>query len=494
MLGRSVSEPAERLERAETLLAMRASEGLELVGADGSLRRLEGDTAALAEAVLVFCDVGRTRSEIRAHVEALTGGPLGDSPVVEQLVDLLRDAGALRRPRPAAPRPIGHARVVVGMGGAIAAAHAPLFVQALQALGHEVRVIASERALRFVAREALEALTHAPVLASMWGGEPPSEGAIAPHVALASWADLVVVWPASATMISRIATGDCSELVSAVAITTRAPVLVAPSMNEAMLDAASVARNLETLRRDGFHVAASTLAHEVADAPEARRAMPGGAAEPHALARMVDALLRAAQGAMPRDAASWEHFHRRVPEAQQPWVSSETDPTIMRLLAEHAPPPRTLWDVGTGHGAVAVAAARAGYQVVATDVSPTALERARSRAAGARIVWLRDDVTASALASEFDVVVDRGTLHTLPPASRAAYVETLAARSRPGTILLVTVHTPPADPRAPSHPLERAEVQDLFGASFEPLLAVEGTFAGALTPGPACVTCVLRRR
>lgn len=493
-----MGQPTEKLQRASTLCAMASSQGLELVGPDGSLRRLEGDTATLAEALLAFCEeTARTRGEIRAHVEALTGAPLGASTVVDELVTLLREVGALQIAPPTRTRTQTSARVILAMGGAVAAAHAPLLVQALQERGLEVRVIASERALRFVAREALEALTHAPVLSSMWADHESGEHGIAkgvPHVELAAWADVVVVWPATATTISRIATGDCSELVSAVAITTRAPVLVAPSMNEAMLDAVSVARNLATLRADGFHVAASSLAHEVADTPEARVPARGGAPDPLSLARMVDALARAGLAVAPHDAASWEAFHRRVPEAEQAWVGAEPDPTVMRLIEAHARPGSSLWDVGTGHGAIAIAAAAHGHHVVATDLSGTALARARARAADAKIVWVRDDVTSSALATEFDVVVDRGTLHTLAPGLRAAYAAQITTRTRPGSIAILTVHTPPSDARVHSHPMSSTEVAALFGERFELLESVSGTFGGALSPAPACATCVLRRR
>lgn len=473
------------------LAATTSKDALELIGRDGSVRRLTGDTAALAEALLAYTEgTPRTRAELRAHVEALSGAPLGESTVVDDLVQLLVSVGALVRPL-ARPRALG--RIVVGLGGAVAAAHAPLLVQQLVATGFEVRVVATESALRFVAREALEAITHAPVRSSMWPGDLPREVHV-PHVELAAWADVVLVWPATASLIGRIATGDCSELVSAVAITTRAPVLVAPSMNESMLEAPSVARNLETLREDGFRIAASALAHEVADAPDRRALARGGAPDPTTLARMIEALARTTIPAEPHDAASWETFHRRVPEEAQSWVGEAPDPVVMRLLAAHARAGGSLWDVGTGHGAIAIAAAAKGHRVVASDVSATALARAQARAGEAPITWLRDDATTSALSGTVDVVVDRGTLHTLPRTRRDAYAAQLRARTRPGSIVIVTVHAPPGDPRVRAHPMSAEDVAVLLGPSFETVETVTGTFAGRLEPAPASLTIVLRRR
>ena len=468
-----------KLVRPTALLTMACKDTLEIVGRDGSLRRLEGDTAALAEVVLAFCETPREPSEIRGHIEALTGAPLGEGSVVDGLIALLRETGALGAPiARAAVRT--HARVVIAMGGAVAASDAPLLVRSLQAMGLEVRVVASERALRFVAREALEALTHAPVLDSMWGA-----GGV-PHVSLASWADLVVVWPATATMIGRLATGDCSELVSAVAITTRAPVLVAPSMNEAMLDAVSVARNLDRLRADGFRITASALAHEVAERPEERELGRGGAPDAASLAKMIEALCRATVPE-PRDPASWEAFHRRMPELEQSWTGAP-DPIVMRLLEKY---PGSLWDVGTGHGAIAIAAAASGRRVVATDVSETALARASARSN--EVVWICDDVTASRWSGVVDVVVDRGTLHTLGPERRGTYVDAIAAHTRSGSIVIVTTIAS-ADPRLRVHAMTSDEVTATFGERFEPIDRIEGSFHGRLTPAPASETTVLRRR
>ena len=471
---------SELLVRAALPKIIASREAITLVAADGSVRRLDGDAASLAEAVLAFTEEApRSRSEIRAHVESLAGAPLLESTVLDELVTLLRASGALVTPRTPTTT-MTHARAIVALSGAVAAAHAPRLVQALMAMGFEVRVITTERALRFVAKDALEVLTHGHVLSSMWPND--GESLRVPHIELAAWADVVIVWPASATTISRIATGDCSELVSAVAITTRAPVLIAPSMNEAMLDAPSVARNLETLRGDRFHIAMGTLAHEVADAPIDRRPERGGAADPISLAELALALVRTSPRA-PHDAASWESFHRRVPEDAQPWVG-EADPIVLRLLDEHAQAGASIWDVGTGHGAIAIAAAARGHRVVATDVSDTALERARARGDGADVVWLRDDITASALRHDFDVVVDRGTLHTLSIAQRARYVETIASRMRSLSIAIVTTQV---------GMMNEAELTATFGPRFEVVATVHGAFAGSLTPAPASVTLVLRR-
>lgn len=184
--------------------------------------------------------------------------------------------GGPGRPRRTAPGP----RVVLGLTGAVASMHAPALVLRMQQRGFRVRVAATAGALRFVQAGALEALAHEPVVAGIW---PADERLRVPHIELAEWADAVVVCPASATTISRLATGDHDSIVSAVALSTRAPVLVVPSMNALMLTSPAVQRNLAQLVTDGLHVAAPAAGIEVADHPEAR--MPAiGAAPPPSVA------------------------------------------------------------------------------------------------------------------------------------------------------------------------------------------------------------------
>ncbi len=105
-------------------------------------------------------------------------------------------------------------------------------------------------------------------------------------------ADLTrVVYPATATTLSRIGTGDCSTVVSALAISARKPVLLVPAMNEDMLRSVSAQRNLAQLREDGFFIAHPSLGYEVATAPGDRQSTFGGAPPVAAVADMVEAIV-----------------------------------------------------------------------------------------------------------------------------------------------------------------------------------------------------------
>jgi 3-polyprenyl-4-hydroxybenzoate decarboxylase len=419
-----------------------------LVGRDGTVQRIEGESAELARTVLAFVAQARSTREILEHLESLAG-PLGDGrAIIEQLVGVLTDAGAInqvtgadQRRTEGAPRP---ANIVVAVSGAIAATHAPALVAALQRRGHSVEVALTDAAQRFVAVDALAAIAGREIHTTLWPSTPHSP---VPHVALASWADLVIVYPASATTIGRIAHGDFSDLVSAIALTTRAPVVVVPSMNVEMLAAPAVQRNLAQLRDDGFIVMHGVPSQEVAEAPRARGNHAGVAPAPAEVAATIDALRAAGAlsgGTNPRTAvtaADWDAIYRagRAGAPVLPWASATCDADIAEALVAHAPSGGRLLDVGCGLGQVARHAAERGYQVVATDLSETALHVARETA-GRDIVWLQDDICATRLCGPFDVIVDRATVHTLPAARVHAWAQSMRRLTAPGAIVIVKAH------------------------------------------------------
>jgi SAM-dependent methyltransferase/3-polyprenyl-4-hydroxybenzoate decarboxylase len=423
--------------RSQRAAVAEVGEDLLLVGRDGSVRKLAGDSAELAREVLGFFAKPHDEAELVEHVEALAG-PLGERRgVVHELVALLRDAGALDEARDAQAVTAG-INVVVCVSGAIAASHAPLLVAALQRRGHTVEVALTETAQRFVAIDTLAAQLQRDVYTSMW---PRAAHVPVPHVALARWAELVIVYPASGSTLSRIARGELSDLVSAIALTTRAPVVVAPSMNIDMLESAAVQRNLDQLRGDGFTIVHGVPSQEVADAPSTRASIGGSAPPASEVAALVDSLRKA--GALRgRDherttAPAWNTAYR---QELVPWATDTCDGDIAAALAEHAAPPRRLLDAGCGLGQIARHAADAGYRVVASDFADTALAAARDAAGARDIVFVRDDICATALVGPFDVIVDRATLHTLPRPRAHAWAGAMRKLAAPGATLIIKAH------------------------------------------------------
>ena len=153
-------------------------------------------------------------------------------------------------------------KLVIGVTGAVAAAVVPSLLLALTRLGFCCRVVATSSACRLVSSEAMRAITGHEVFKGFW---TRSEGVNVPHIEIARWADAMIVYPASATTLCRIATGSCDDLVAAVALATSAPVVLAPSMNSSLLRSRAIQRNIVRLRRDGFVMINPTYGRELAD-------------------------------------------------------------------------------------------------------------------------------------------------------------------------------------------------------------------------------------
>jgi SAM-dependent methyltransferase/3-polyprenyl-4-hydroxybenzoate decarboxylase len=422
-----------------------------------AVRRFDGDSAALLRAVLEIHarPVGRrqllTELAVRAGAEDLAQLP---TQPIDELLALLVDDGVLvpaREPPPLLPM-AGLRRVVLGISGAVAAIDAPAVIRGLHGAGCDVRVALTRTAAKLVSRAALDALTHHAVWSGIW---QRGAGMPVPHVNLAAWAELVLVCPASATTLSRIATGDCSDLVAAIVAATRAPVVVVPSMNDAMYGSPAVQGNLAVLREHGRHVVHPALGIEVAHRPHARAALFGPAPPAAAVIDIVRHLLRelAPRPRVPDTAQGWELLWSTTPPDQLPWRTPVLDPPLAEVIAARHAPGRRLLDLGTGDGVVAIAAAQRGFRVTATDVAPSALGLARERAdhAEARaIVFVLDDITAPRLGSGlggcpgggYDVAVDRGLLHSLPRDRWPAYATGVTGLVSPGGTLLVVAHEP----------------------------------------------------
>jgi len=139
--------------------------------------------------------------------------------------------------------------VVVGVTGGIAAYKTVHLVRALVTNGHEVHVIPTEDALRFVGTTTWEAISRHPVTTSVH-----DDVAEVRHVALGTRADLVIVAPATANTLAKMAAGIADDLLGVTLLATTAPVVVAPAMHTAMWEHASTQANLATLRGRGVHI------------------------------------------------------------------------------------------------------------------------------------------------------------------------------------------------------------------------------------------------
>ncbi len=138
------------------------------------------------------------------------------------------------------------ARVILGVGGGIAAYKACELLRLLRESGHAVRVIPTVDALRFVGEPTWAALSGEPVTTDVWTGV-----ADVPHVKLGQGADLVIVAPATADLLARAAAGLAGDLLTATLLTARCPVVFAPAMHTEMWEHPATQANVATLRARG---------------------------------------------------------------------------------------------------------------------------------------------------------------------------------------------------------------------------------------------------
>ncbi len=141
-------------------------------------------------------------------------------------------------------------RILVGVSGGIAAYKSAELVRRLIDLGAEVRVAMTKAAQEFITPLTLQALSGKPVSTDLLNTE--AEAAMG-HIELARWADLIVIAPASADIISRLAKGAGDDILTTICLARRCPLAIAPAMNQAMWHNSSTQENLATLQKHNIH-------------------------------------------------------------------------------------------------------------------------------------------------------------------------------------------------------------------------------------------------
>jgi len=140
--------------------------------------------------------------------------------------------------------------ILLGVCGGIAAYKSPMIVRALRAAGAEVQVVLSANAHRFVTATTLQAVSGNPVRQDPW--DESAEAAMG-HIELARWADLVLIAPATANTMARLAHGFADDLLTTIGLATAAPVYLAPAMNQQMYQHTATQNNLGMLARLGYY-------------------------------------------------------------------------------------------------------------------------------------------------------------------------------------------------------------------------------------------------
>jgi phosphopantothenoylcysteine decarboxylase / phosphopantothenate---cysteine ligase len=250
-----------------------------------------------------------------------------------------------------ARRPLAGRHILVGVSGGIAAYKAPILVRRLRDCGAEVQVVTTRGAEHFVTATSLQAVSGRPVRNDLW--DPEAEASMG-HIELARWADLILIAPATADLLSRLAAGRADDLLTTLRLASRAPVLLAPAMNVAMWEHPATQRNLARLREDGVRFVGPDRG-----AMACGEFGPGRMAEPDAL---LDAVI--------------EHFtpDRQAPAAANPPLTGRRVMITAGPTREPIDPVRYISNHSSGKQGYALAAAACAAGAEVTLVSgPVAL-------------------------------------------------------------------------------------------------------------------------
>jgi len=158
--------------------------------------------------------------------------------------------------------------ILLGVTGGIAAYKSAEIVRGFKKLGAQVWVVMTENAQHFITPLTLEVLSQNPVVTGMFpssGGDygevepglrpgPASDPSVIDHIALAQRADVLLIAPATANIIGKLANGICDDMLSTIAVATKAPMILAPAMNWVMYEHPRVQANLEKLKAFGVQV------------------------------------------------------------------------------------------------------------------------------------------------------------------------------------------------------------------------------------------------
>ena len=143
--------------------------------------------------------------------------------------------------------------VVLAVSGGVAAFKAAYLARRLIEAEAEVRTIMTGSSLKFLGKQTMAALTGSQPITDLF-----EQGSVSPHTSLARWADVIIVAPATAATLARIATGLSEDILSATVLAAQCPVVLAPAMHTEMWEHPATSRNIERLRADGCVIVGPT--------------------------------------------------------------------------------------------------------------------------------------------------------------------------------------------------------------------------------------------
>ncbi len=139
--------------------------------------------------------------------------------------------------------------IILGITGSISAYKSAYLLRLFRKNGYAIKCILTKAGSKFITKTTLQTLSSEKVYMDMFSDDFKEE-----HIALSKWADLILVAPASCDAISRIASGRCEDILSAVIISSKSPVVLCPAMNSNMWKHPATAENIKKLKSYGYKI------------------------------------------------------------------------------------------------------------------------------------------------------------------------------------------------------------------------------------------------
>ena len=189
----------------------------------------------------------------------------------------------------------------------------------------------------------------------------------------------------------------------------------------------------------------------------------------------------------------WKQIYVDRPIEGMPWFYEPLDPDVAGALDRLRVTSGRALDLGTGPGTQAIELARRGLETTGSDLAQAAVDKAKERAerAGVKVAFVADDVLASKLTGPFDVVLDRGCFHTLPPARRGDYARTVARIIPKGGHLFLKTFSAKQEGDFGPYRLSPDDIHATFDELFEVESITDTVYQGVMDPLPFALFCVL---
>ncbi|MFH1208964.1 MAG: class I SAM-dependent methyltransferase [Candidatus Omnitrophota bacterium] len=193
--------------------------------------------------------------------------------------------------------------------------------------------------------------------------------------------------------------------------------------------------------------------------------------------------------------SDWEALYRGEDVEKMPWFTPELDFDFAVVLKSLKIRSGHVLDLGTGPGTQAIALKGLGFDVVASDVSGSAIRKAEARAQkkAPGIRFMKDDILATQLKGPFDMIFDRGIFHVFPLEKRNVYVQNVSGLLGKGGYLMLKCFSDKEPPGEGPYRISEEEIRRSFTPVLQVLHIRESFFKSVRQPNPHALFCVLQK-